>query len=416
MRFVRVLLLAGVLLSSTGCKVEIYVPPNGRVETESGVYSCDAGNTCIIEVTDLFFDETFVAVPDSKYAFAWWRKRPRGLCGGLNSSCRLQPSLLDGNEDIAEIIESEETFYLEPVFDRANKWTRKADMPMPRLGLATSLVRNRIYAIGGYTQAGASGIDAVEAYDPVLNEWIVRAPLPTPRRWLAAVSLDGHVYAIGGDSGVGMGVVYATVEVYDPKGNSWSSVPDMPTPRYALRATVLKDKIYAVGGTQGGGSALGTVEVYDPKSNSWRSRRAMPTPRTLMVVEAVNEKLYAIGGGPSPADAVSTVEIYDPSSNSWNTGRSMPTARSSACSAVIDDKIYVSGGGSGGRYEGPIHATVEVYDPETDSWSSVPDLPTARWALACSSFKERLFVIGGAGDWESHPGLPDVESYVPRGL
>ena len=44
-----------------GCKLEVIVPAGGRVVSESGNFSCDAGQSCTVDITDVFFDETFRA-------------------------------------------------------------------------------------------------------------------------------------------------------------------------------------------------------------------------------------------------------------------------------------------------------------------------------------------------------------------
>jgi hypothetical protein len=50
---------------------------------------------------------------------------------------------------------------------QADTWTQRADMPTGRLGLDTSVVNGKIYAIGGYAMGGAPGMRTVEEYDPV---------------------------------------------------------------------------------------------------------------------------------------------------------------------------------------------------------------------------------------------------------
>ena len=53
------------------------------------------------------------------------------------------------------------------VYDpRTNRWTKAADMPIPRFGLAAVAVGSTIYAIGGWESANAAGITArVDAFD-----------------------------------------------------------------------------------------------------------------------------------------------------------------------------------------------------------------------------------------------------------
>lgn len=106
-----------------GCRVELSVPVGGTVETVSGNYTCSAGNTCVVDVNDLFFDETFVAKADEGYAFSHWIKRPRGLCSGSKSPCHLYTSLLEGNEILESLLASNRVFFLEPIFTQCTDGT-----------------------------------------------------------------------------------------------------------------------------------------------------------------------------------------------------------------------------------------------------------------------------------------------------
>lgn len=109
------LLLPLVLLAA--CRVRIVVPEGGAVASESGAYRCNAGARCEIQVVDTFFDETFVAEPAQGYRFAGWRKRHRSFCGGNTAPCRLATSGFEGDDNLMQILESDEVFFLEPVFE-----------------------------------------------------------------------------------------------------------------------------------------------------------------------------------------------------------------------------------------------------------------------------------------------------------
>ena len=56
--------------------------------------------------------------------------------------------------------------------------------------------------------------------------------------------------------------------------------------------------------------------------------------------------------------------MYDPQSNAWTELASMGTARMVHASAAVGSKLYVFGGSGAGE---DLH-TVEVYDPASDSW------------------------------------------------
>lgn len=103
-------------LSLTGCKILIEVPQGGKVVSVSGAYECPAGSTCSVEVEDLLFDETFTVVAEEGYTFEGWRKGDRLLCGGFTAPCPLFTYFFEGNAALLSLLESDETYFLEPVF------------------------------------------------------------------------------------------------------------------------------------------------------------------------------------------------------------------------------------------------------------------------------------------------------------
>jgi hypothetical protein len=100
----------------TACKVEVVVPEGGRVDTVSGAYSCEAGQTCSVDVSDEFFAETFVAEPGDDNIFSGWNKGFRRLCGGSLTPCELSTGGFDAYQALLDILASDEIFYLEPTF------------------------------------------------------------------------------------------------------------------------------------------------------------------------------------------------------------------------------------------------------------------------------------------------------------
>ena len=103
-------------LALTGCKLEVRVPPGGSVMTADGSFSCAGGQTCVIEVVDLFFDQTFVAMATQGYRFDGWKAREGYLCGGQEGYCTLSTAQFEGHPELMAILESSESFRLEPHF------------------------------------------------------------------------------------------------------------------------------------------------------------------------------------------------------------------------------------------------------------------------------------------------------------
>ena len=74
----------------------------------------------------------------------------------------------------------------------------------------------------------------------------------------------------------------------------------------------------------------------------------------------------------------------------------MPTRRYSPGVAALDSKIYVTGGGDGLQ----LLSRVDCYDPDTNTWSRLPDMNIARAAHSLVSLHGRLYAIGGVDSVE----------------
>ena len=211
------------------------------------------------------------------------------------------------------------------------------------------------------------------------------------------------------------------------QGDTWAARADMPTPRIGHSSCTINSKIYVIGGRPGlrVDSALDTVEEYDPATDSWTVKSDMPAPRQFLSASAVNGKCYAIGGqavniGPT---GLNNVAEYDPVTDSWQSKAPMPVGRVAHSSAVVGGKIYVMGGITHyvaidlaeDTWSGTTYATVEEYDPETDSWATRTDMPEVRAHVKGSGsvVDGRIYVIGGARTGEPHPGLSTNEEYTP---
>jgi N-acetylneuraminic acid mutarotase len=229
--------------------------------------------------------------------------------------------------------------------------------------------------------------------------------------------VDGKIYVIGGGSPSQLGL--PTVEEYDPATDTWTRKADMPTPRHGLSTSVLDGKIYAISGFDG--TNMTTVEAYDPASDTWTKKADLPTLRSHVATQVVNGKIYAIGGWDrieSIHTAFSSVAVYDPAADAWTMKADMPTARWSPASGVVNGKIYVVGGTVAPRAgEQQNLTTVEIYDPETDTWVQGVDMPTARGWVAASLIDGKLYAVGGrlnsaSGSVEV---FPTVEEFVSLG-
>ena len=78
---------------------------------------------------------------------------------------------------------------------------------------------------------------------------------------------------------------------------------------------------------------------------------------------------------------------------------------------VVGGKIYAIGGWTDLLVRQPL-STVEVYDPETDTWTKEADLSIPRSYLSASVVNGKIYAIGGSGKGKR---LSTVEEYTPEG-
>jgi N-acetylneuraminic acid mutarotase len=302
--------------------------------------------------------------------------------------------------------------------------TKNGVMPTPRYFLSTCTVDGIIYAIGGVNNInnnpGPEAFKAVEAYNPSTDVWTKKADLPTPRWALSASVVNGKIYVIGGAAGTAHQSL-TTVEEYNPANNAWQKKAYMPTKRFSLSTCIVNGIIYAIGGTQDASwSSRSTVEAYDPTTDTWAKKADIPTSRVAFATSVVDGIIYAIGGyDPITDSCIPTVEAYNPTTNTWTNKADMPTKRGGLSTSVVGKMIYAFGGViEAGNNDYPGVPNLEAYDPTTDKWIKMADMPTARGRLSTSVVNGKVYVIGGSKAWytANDSAFAIVEEFTPETL
>jgi N-acetylneuraminic acid mutarotase len=214
--------------------------------------------------------------------------------------------------------------------------------------------------------------------------------LPEPRDHFGLAALDGRIYLTGG----GEFFVPATRSgtwSYDPASGHWAALAPMPTRRSQHASVALGGKIYVVGGVLDGADPR-ELWAYDPRTGDWQTDLApMPTEREHLTAVAADGLLIAIGG--RKTHQIGAVEAYDPATNTWRSLPDLPTPRGGSAAGLIGDAIHVAGGENLNAMS--TYAEHEVLDLATMTWSKGPDLPTKRHGLASAVVDGRWYVIGG---------------------
>ena len=283
---------------------------------------------------------------------------------------------------------------------------------------------------GGTTYAGVKSNGSVDALVPVSGNtgtWTTGLGL-YPQNILDAegAAVNGKFYSCDGKTGTSKNPVHVTnCYVYDPAANTWTSIPNKPGSAVENPAAVgYNGKFYVFdGATSGTSGAVTDAYVYDPGANTWTQLAPDPVARSGATAEAMNGLIYVVGGMNGSAVSMASMDIYNPATNTWKSGPAMSTPRDNPGSAVLMDptntfqELYVVGG----RYEkgkkesqivNPDLNTMEIYNPNTNSWSAGPPIPTGRRAMAVGTINGMMQVVGGERTG-GNSTYPENEQYNP---
>jgi hypothetical protein len=218
--------------------------------------------------------------------------------------------------------------------------------------------------------------------------------MPTARSGLAVAVNEDQIYAIGGETTQG---VTGVMEQYDVASDTWITLAPKPVPVTDINAAVIGGQIYIPGGRLASGSVTDVLESYDPNRKQWERHAPLPVPLSGYALVAFEGKLYVFGGWDGQKFLASVYE-YDPEQDKWIERWPMPTARGFAGAAIAGGNIYVIGGTAGKK----ALAVNEEYEVERDTgienpWTSRSPLPEARFAMGIASIADIIHIVGGDG-------------------
>ena len=244
-----------------------------------------------------------------------------------------------------------------------DSWQLGPELPQPNNHGMAAAVNGKIYMIGGQTtddQQGATAVSTVYELDPAQGVWVTKAPMPTARSGGVAVVHAGKIYVAGGR--VPRGNDFA---VYDPAADQWEVLPDLPSQRNHITGAAINGRIHIVGGRLGNGLSplkSDANEVFDPQTRTWTTAAPMLRGRSGMN-GVVARGCFHVWGGEAPTGMTPDHDYYDPRTNQWFSLRNMPIPIHGVVgSAYVNELIWVTGGGIAvGGASGSLHN--QTYKP-----------------------------------------------------
>jgi N-acetylneuraminic acid mutarotase len=295
------------------------------------------------------------------------------------------------------------------------QWMALAPSAVERKEGQSAVVGGNMYTFGGYF-GYLKGTGRTERYEPQGDRWVTLASMPIPVTHMGAVATEESVWLIGGFTGDHPGPVTDAVQVYHVPTNTWSFGPPLPAPRGSGAASRVGRKIHAFGGVLPN-RHTDTGDHYvmdlDNLAAGWQTAAPLPEPRNHLGAVTVGGRIYAIGGQKGHDGGRSNtrfLHVYDPVTNAWTRLADLPTGRShfEPGTLTMDGKILLVGGSD----DNTDFADVLEYDPESNQWRTRCTLPGTLVAPFAKVLQEdRLIVAQGAID---NGAIPEKGTFGSR--
>ena len=242
---------------------------------------------------------------------------------------------------------------------------------------------------------------------------------PTHRSENAYVKSGDKFYLLGGRGDL-------PVEIYDPENDRWTTGATPPIPLHHFQAVAYDDKVYVIGAFTGGfprETPVSNIYIYHTDTDRWVKGPKIPEDRRRGSTGTVvyQDKIYIMGGiqNGHTDGHVRWFDSFDPETNEWEQLPDIPRYRDHFHAAVIDDILYLAGGRRSSYATGQVFdltmPEVDVYDFRTGSWDILPpsgDLPTERAGTTTVATNKFLIVIGGES-MAQEDAHSEVEAYNP---
>jgi N-acetylneuraminic acid mutarotase len=281
-------------------------------------------------------------------------------------------------------------------------WKKASPSPFARVESPTAVVDGKMYLFGGFTDdLGAS--NELDVYDPANDSWTRKKDMPMRLTHLSP-AVDGKtIWFAGGFRCKHPGPASAEVWKYHVALDDWTAGPDLPERRAGGGLAVVGRKLHYFGGYKADRdtNAADHWSLSLDGGKQWEREADLPVPRGHVCAAVLDGKLYSLGG--AHGHDVTQIDLaschrYDPTTNKWAETASLPDGRShfEGSTFAYRGRIVVVGGrcNSSKPPRGVVGDLLE-YDPKTDAWTVVGEMPEKVLAPSAAIVAGRLVVIGG---------------------
>jgi len=279
------------------------------------------------------------------------------------------------------------------------RWRQHKDLPCGMYHHHCVIVEGKLYIGGGVT----------DSYDDDHTVWQYESGQWSKLkqyqyRWFNMAAVKRQLMLVGGeDTSTRSWQRTSDIAVWDREGAShtWTHpYPPMPTPRHSPAAATYNQWLVVAGGSDCPFNDVAAVEVLNTDNYQWLSASSLPTVpvKCRHVTTAIlQDELYLIGGTLNKTLVANLPDIIHSSTSAttkpWRTLPAPPLERSAA---ITVHGALLAVGGCHGNKRSTASTVIHIYQPATNSWSKVGDLPSPLSHCACTLLPSgELLVAGG---------------------
>ena len=262
-------------------------------------------------------------------------------------------------------------------------------------GYPRCVVLERSVYMGGASAAFVDNLYTILKYNLDTDNW---SRLPRYQyKWFAMTVINNHLTLVGGYSA---GKVTNQLAVYEPSSQGWT-YPYHPMTRFRYNtAVVMYDIWLLVAGGRVVGRDLATVELLNTSTNQWLAASSLPTPCGYLTPAIVDDYGYLITDS-KQVFRVSLPDIVSQSVEQSTTSKS-PTLWHCLPDTPLENSVAISLRGYlmavGGRHNNRLRTDIHLYQPESEKWTKVGDLPNVREYCSCVVLPSGELLVAGGGE------------------
>ena len=295
-------------------------------------------------------------------------------------------------------------------------WARVEDALDNRFEANSVRMGQKMFVFSGFGP-GAKVREETEMYDIETDTWVRTAPMPIPLTHNGVAKVGEEIWSLGGFVGDHPGKATDVVQIYHTRNDTWRMGPPLPSPRGSGASVFNQGRIHYFGGLRPDRQTdIAQHIVYDPSQPElgWQELKPLPNPRNHLSAVSIDGKIYAIGGQTGHDGAVQDrafLHRYDPDTDTWTRLADLPRQRShfEPGTEVHEGTIIIVGGRDGDFF----FDEVTRYDPVTNTWEQLCTLEDPLLAPAAKVFGNKLYVAKGSINGTSQPQRFTRWIYLP---